>query len=38
MDGFCRVAAGVDSPADFFAEPNVAAILARAAGRAGKSG
>jgi len=37
MDGFCRVAAGVDSPADFFAEPNVGAILARAAARAGKS-
>jgi 2-polyprenyl-6-methoxyphenol hydroxylase-like FAD-dependent oxidoreductase len=38
MDGFCRMAAGVDSPADFFAEPNVGAILARAADRAGKTG
>ena len=38
MDGFCRMAAGVDSPADFFAEANVAAILDRAAARAGKSG
>ena len=38
MDGFCRMAAGVDSPAEFFAEPNVGAILARAAGRAGKTG
>ncbi len=38
MDGFCRMAAGVDSPADFFAEPNVGAILARAAARAGKTG
>jgi 2-polyprenyl-6-methoxyphenol hydroxylase-like FAD-dependent oxidoreductase len=38
MDGFCRMAAGVDSPADFFAEPNVGAILARAATRAGKTG
>ena len=38
MDGFCRMAAGVDSPADFFAEPNVGAILARAAARTGKTG
>jgi len=38
MDGFCRMAAGVDSPADFFAESNVGAILARAAARAGKTG
>ena len=38
MDGFCRMAAGVDSPADFFAEPNVGAILARAAARSGKTG
>jgi 2-polyprenyl-6-methoxyphenol hydroxylase-like FAD-dependent oxidoreductase len=38
MDGFCRMAAGVDSPADFFAEPSVGAILARAADRAGKTG
>jgi 2-polyprenyl-6-methoxyphenol hydroxylase-like FAD-dependent oxidoreductase len=38
MDGFARVAAGVTSPADFFAEPNVGAILARAAARAEKSG
>jgi hypothetical protein len=38
MDGFCRMAAGVDSPADFFAVSNVGAILARAADRAGKTG
>ena len=38
MDGFCRMAAGVDSPADFFAEPNAGAILARAAARTGKTG
>jgi hypothetical protein len=38
MDGFCRMAAGVDSPAEFFAEANVGAILARAAARTGKTG
>jgi 2-polyprenyl-6-methoxyphenol hydroxylase-like FAD-dependent oxidoreductase len=35
-DGFVRMAAGAVSPADFLAESNVEAILARAAGR--KSG
>jgi hypothetical protein len=38
MDGFTRVAAGVTSPADFFAEPNVGAIFARAAARGLKTG
>jgi 2-polyprenyl-6-methoxyphenol hydroxylase-like FAD-dependent oxidoreductase len=32
MDGFARVAAGVTSPADFFAGPNVERILARKTG------
>jgi 2-polyprenyl-6-methoxyphenol hydroxylase-like FAD-dependent oxidoreductase len=33
MDGFVRMAAGVTSPADFFAAENVGAILARAGRR-----
>ncbi|MEO8701438.1 MAG: NAD(P)/FAD-dependent oxidoreductase [Kofleriaceae bacterium] len=32
MDGFCRVNAGVTSPAEFFSEANVAKIVAAAAG------
>jgi flavin-dependent dehydrogenase len=32
MDGFCRVNAGVTSPAEFFSEANVAAIFAAASG------
>jgi flavin-dependent dehydrogenase len=35
MDGFTRVAAGVTSPAEFFADENVGRILARGAGIAG---
>jgi 2-polyprenyl-6-methoxyphenol hydroxylase-like FAD-dependent oxidoreductase len=35
MDGFVRVSAGVTSPADFFAPPNVEAIMARSAARSG---
>jgi 2-polyprenyl-6-methoxyphenol hydroxylase-like FAD-dependent oxidoreductase len=38
MDGFTRVSAGVTSPAEFFAEPNVGRIFARAAARGRKSG
>ncbi len=34
MDGFCRVNAGVTSPAEFFAEANVGKIFAEAAARA----
>ena len=34
MDGFVRVSAGVVSPADFFAPPNVEAIFGRSAARA----
>jgi 2-polyprenyl-6-methoxyphenol hydroxylase-like FAD-dependent oxidoreductase len=33
MDGFCRVNAGVTSPAEFFAEANVGRIFAAAAAR-----
>lgn len=33
MDGFCRVNAGVTSPAEFFADANVGAIFAAAAQR-----
>jgi hypothetical protein len=33
MDGFCRVNAGVTSPAEFFADANVGRIFAAAASR-----
>jgi hypothetical protein len=36
--GEVEVAAGVTSPADFFAEPNVGAIFARAAAHGLKTG
>jgi hypothetical protein len=35
MDGFCRVNAGVTSPAEFFAEANVGRIFAAAQVRRG---